>query len=255
MKKERVSMAEIFAGHQEVMAAELQRNLSAVSHPTAKGDLSEERWISMLSQHLPRRYAVTGGFVIDHRGSQSDQIDVVVHDSHFSPILRADKPATYIPAESVYAVFEVKQSLSVKSLRYAGKKAASVRRLERTSAVIPHAGGTFASKPLHRILAGVLTLRCEWPPGLSEKLPGALADLDVDSVLELGCCLEAGAWQWLADDPEESGTLKISEPDTALVSFFLALLDQLRPIASVPAIQYEKYGRDLWSSLWTRPRG
>jgi hypothetical protein len=237
------------------MDAQLHGNLSAVSHSTAKGDLSEEAWVTMLGNHLPKRYTVRGGFVVDHRGNQSDQIDVVIHDSHFSPILKAQRSATYIPAESVYAVLEVKQSLSLTSLRYAGKKAASVRRLERTSAAIPWAGGTVASKPLHRIPAGVLTLRCGWASGLSEKLRGTLADLDEDAALELGCCLNAGAWQWPINEDGKKGTLEVSKPDTALVSFFLALLDQLRPIASVPAIQYEKYGRDLWSSLWTRPRG
>lgn len=60
--------------------------------------------------------------------------------------------------ESVYAVIEAKQNLTRANIIYAGRKAASVRRLHRTSAPIVHAGGTY---PIVRepfpIIAGIVS--------------------------------------------------------------------------------------------------
>ena len=44
---------------------------------------------------------------------------------------------TIIPAESVYAVFEAKQTADASMVAYAQKKVESVRRLRRTSLPIP----------------------------------------------------------------------------------------------------------------------
>ncbi len=103
-------------------------------------------------------------FVVDSRGGISDEIDLIVHDRHFSPLLFHHATTCYIPAEAVYAVLEVKPELSKTMVDYAGAKAASVRRLHRTSAGITHAGGEYPPnhRTLPRILAGILTTSSGW---------------------------------------------------------------------------------------------
>ena len=64
----------------------------------------------------------------------------------------------YIPAESVYAVFEVKQILNSSNIVYAQQKIESVRKLKRTSTKILHAGGTFEPMEPKWIIGGVITL-------------------------------------------------------------------------------------------------
>jgi hypothetical protein len=64
----------------------------------------------------------------------------------YTPSLLDQQKHRYVPAEAVYAVFEVKPSINWDYLIYAGEKADSVRILERTSIEIPHAGGTFPAK-------------------------------------------------------------------------------------------------------------
>lgn len=49
---------------------------------------------------------------------------------------------------------------------YSQEKVASVRRLQRTSLPIPHAGGTYPPKPLIPILGGLLTFESNWSPAL-----------------------------------------------------------------------------------------
>jgi len=123
------------------MRAKLSLNKKILTHPVSKGNASELEWLSMLSSYLPTRYKVEKAFVIDSEGKVSDQIDIVIFDRHYSPFLLRQNGATYVPAESVYAVIEVKPTLNPASIRYTADKAASVRRLKRTSAPIVHAGG------------------------------------------------------------------------------------------------------------------
>ena len=97
----------------------------------------------MFNDHLPIRYRTEKSFVVDSKGRLSDQIDAVIFDGQYSPLVLNHAGLLYVPAESVYAVFEVKQTLSKAHVEYAGDKARSVRRLERTSVPIHHAGGVY----------------------------------------------------------------------------------------------------------------
>ena len=83
-------------------------------------------------------------------------------DRQYSPFIFSYEGQTIVPAESVYAVFEAKQSINADRIDYARKKVASVRRLHRTSLPIPHAQGTYPPKPLIPILGGVLNFESDW---------------------------------------------------------------------------------------------
>ena len=56
--------------------------------------------------------------VVDSQGKFSDQIDVVVYDAQYSPPIFIYESQTIIPAESVYAIFEAKQTLNAKNVKY-----------------------------------------------------------------------------------------------------------------------------------------
>ena len=122
----------------------------------------------MLEMYLPKRYQAAKAHVVDSHGNFSEQIDVVVFDRQYSPFIFTYENQTIIPAESVYAVFEAKQTVDAALVAYAQEKVASVRRLHRTSLPIPHAGGVYPPKPLIPILGGLLTFESEWSPALGE---------------------------------------------------------------------------------------
>ena len=121
--KQRINIRDIFLGLQEQMRAKLTLNRKILTHPVSKGDANELEWIDMLSAYLPSRYRADRAFVIDCEGNMSDQIDIVIYDRHYSPFILKQNGATYIPAESVYAVVEVKPTLSPQNIRYASQKA------------------------------------------------------------------------------------------------------------------------------------
>ena len=69
----------------------------------------------------PKRYQAASGHVVDSVGTFSEQIDVVVFDRQCSPFIFNYEGQTIIPAESVYAVFEAKQTVNASQVKYARK--------------------------------------------------------------------------------------------------------------------------------------
>src|SRR5208282_2750568 len=136
----KIDLNKVFLGLQEQMIAALSTDREIIRHPATKGTATELHWLRMLGDYLPKRYSVDNAFVLDCEGNLSDQIDVVIYDRQYSPFLFNQDGAKHVPAESVYAVLELKQELNGANVLYAAEKAASVRRLRRTIAPIPHAG-------------------------------------------------------------------------------------------------------------------
>jgi len=55
-----------------------------------------------------------GGFVVDHSGKISEQIDIIIYDRHFTPFIFKGERVVYIPVEGVYAIFEVRPQFNKK---------------------------------------------------------------------------------------------------------------------------------------------
>lgn len=233
-------LAGILDGIQSRLEGDLRGNRAAVTHPGARGEATEEDWLRVLQVHLPSRYQADRAFVIDSRGECSEQIDVVIYDRQYSPLLYHYSNQRYVPAESVYAVLEVKQDLSREHIEYAGKKAASVRRLHRTSAPVPHVEGVAKPRSLPPILAGILTYQSSWNPPFGEAFREALAEQIVAQQMNIGCALMHGAFEVCY--PREAGVqVTVVEGPRSLLQLLLRLLKQLQSLATVPAIDYEAY--------------
>ena len=106
--RNRIDLNSLFESTQQMMVAELTGIRGAVDHGGALGDETELAWRDFLARVLPNRYRVDDGFVVDADGWRSDQTDIIVFDRQYSPPLFTAGNVQYIPAEAVYAVFEVK---------------------------------------------------------------------------------------------------------------------------------------------------
>ena len=124
---------------------------------------TEHHWINLFERYLPKRYRAAPAFLIDSDGRRSRQIDIAIFDNLYSPPLFPHDAGLHVPAESVYAVLEVKPTISKQWLRDAGEKAASVRRLRRTSAPII-ASGALRRSPIkpQPIRAGLMATSSVW---------------------------------------------------------------------------------------------
>ena len=207
------------------------------NHPGSKGDASENIWIELLNGYLPERYRAAKAHVVDSQGNFSQQIDVVVFDRQYSPFIFTFEEQLIIPAESVYAVFEAKQTATAALVQYAQSKVASVRGLHRTSLPIPHAGGIYPAKALIPILGGLLAFESDWKPPLGKSLDCALTGDLADGRLDLGCIASHGIFEYLQGD----GNYQYQAETKAATGFLFRLISRLQFSGTVPMIDIDAY--------------
>lgn len=236
-----VNITEIFHAKQTELLVLLLGGRGVIGHPGEKGAATEENWRRMLRGYLPNRYQVTSGCVVDVDGNVSEQMDVLILDNQYTPVLFETGGVQYFPAESLYAAFEVKQDITKKHIEYAGAKLSSVRRLHRTSGAIPHAGGVYEPRPVSRIIGGLLATGSGWRTALGKSFEQSLLHLSHENSLDIGCVIEHGAFLVNRDSGHMSVTK--SAPELSLVFFVLSLLGQLQAVGTVPAIDYGQWLR------------
>ncbi len=236
------SLTELFNSLHRKIDEELSIARKAIQHPSTKGNTSEGVWIGLLETYLPKRYQVCTGHVVDSEGEFSDQIDIIIFDRQYSPFIFDFLGAKVVPAESVYGVFEAKQSINAEQIGYAREKVQSVRKLERTSLPVPSVDTTEPPKELKPILGGVLAFDSDWSPALGDALLKSLTDeLSDNDMLDIGCVSSAGVVLFNSDN----ATYEIRNSKSATTLFLLELIKQLRLKATVPVIDVDAYARWL----------
>jgi len=264
----KIDLKMLFGGLQAQMVSNLNTNREFITHPGSKGDALENAWIEWLRKYLPNRYSVDKAIVIDHHGNTSHQIDVVIYDNWFTPFIFSQNGFHYIPAEGVYAVFEVKPDIAVMSdgkpnIEYAGEKIESVRQLERTSTDMINSGRKFPPRPLTKILGGILCSTNSYTHENNETLQKHLKNQTGLRSLDLGCVADYGSFyvDYLPNEEiMETGfekylefyenrkfeSITFSKSENSLVTFFMQLTRYLQQaIGTVPAINLQAYLDDI----------
>jgi hypothetical protein len=126
-----VTRQEIFAQAAKKLRQDFAE-LSVVPHSGLKGGEAEEIIRKFLQGHLPKRFDVGSGIIIDAQDKLSKQIDVIIYDAFNCPVYRASPTAAIIPSDNVAAVIEVKSRLDKERLREAFENASSVKSLVKT---------------------------------------------------------------------------------------------------------------------------
>jgi hypothetical protein len=236
-----VGVESYFLALQDKLGASLGLS-QVIPHPVGKGDETEINWLEMLESHLPKRYQpIAKCFVVDHLGQCSDEIDIALCDRQYSTMVFSSHARLFVPAESVYAVLEVKPRLSRDHVLYAAEKTLSVRRLERTNAPVFHAGGCIETpKEPGRIIGGLLTSGSDWTPGSHTAFVQALSDQCDGGELDLGCALDREGWE--VDYSDSTPTVSKSVSEHALIFFYLRLLARLQNMGTVPAMDLNQWG-------------
>jgi hypothetical protein len=117
------------------MAAKMLRQdfeeLRTVPHAALRGGEAEDLVRRFLQDHIPRRFSVGTGFILDLKDNVSRQTDVIVYDALNCPIYRASETAAIFPANNVAGVVEVKSKLDSDTLKDAFDKIESVKSLAK----------------------------------------------------------------------------------------------------------------------------
>ena len=249
-------LTETYGVMQKKMLASLNCSRIALSHSTQKGNASEADWIAFYRAYLPKRYAVTKGRVIDHTGRQSDQIDIIIYDAQYTHIVfNSEGNEPLVTAESVYAAFEVKQTLNAEFIADAAKKGESIRKLERTSVPVRNIYGVSNRKPLHNIIIGLLTTDCDWLKNSAQEITlEKMRQLSFDERLDIVCSLSGHTLvadnPVFVEEPMPEGGLVVHccEDSNSLVFMLLHLLKKLQDIGTAPAIDLMKYAERIPST-------
>ncbi|OBQ67983.1 DUF6602 domain-containing protein [Mesorhizobium erdmanii] len=234
------SLHELLAGLHDKVEQSLNQARKSFAHSGTKGDASEAVWVDLLNTYLPKRYQVDTAHVVDSHGSFSQQIDVVIYDRQYTPLIFEMHGIKIIPAESVYAIFEAKQTINAMYVGYARDKAASVRKLDRTSLAVPWLGGKAEAKKPHHILSGILTFESDWSPPMGKTMTDLLDSAPDESLLDIGC-VAAHGWFGRGVDGQTAVTPG-GKPATALL---MELIARLQEIGTVPMIDVRAYARWL----------
>lgn len=233
------NLSTLLHGLHDELHQQLEIARKAMGHPGSKGDASEAVWLELFQTYLPKRYQAEKAFVVDSLGNFSQQMDVVIFDRQYSPFIFTFKDQKIIPAESVYAVFEAKQTINASLVSYAQDKIESVRKLHCTSLPIPHAGGTYAAKPPINILGGILTFESDWNPSMGTALETALTANN--GALNLGCIAAHGYFNYDVSTKKYE-YLTGGKPATA---FLFKLISELQFSGTVPMIDVLAYSKWL----------
>lgn len=232
-----LNLTRVFSRVQTELRAQLSTG-GLFQHPSAAGDASEHCWRELFHRYLPKRYRAAPAFVVDSLGKRSRQIDLAVFDNLYSPLLFPHGSGLHVPAESVYAVFEIKTVLTPHYIKYAGEIAGSVRALKRTSVPAIANGRKRAALEPQPILAGILAATSMWTaPTLKANVHKTMGLLKRSEKLDLGCALDHGAFEW------RPGKLVVSGPGESLEFFMFRLLDRLQKTGTAPAIDLGAYFR------------
>jgi hypothetical protein len=247
----KIKIGDLFNGLQNQMVAQLNTNREFILHPGSKGDSLENVWIEWLRKYLPNRYCVDKAIIIDSNGSLSHQIDLVIYDQQYTPFVFTQNGIHYIPAEGVYAVFEVKPDLQGNVsddnfFEYAGKKIESVRSLKRTSVKIINAGVEVPARPLTKIIGGILSSTNSYTHANNNTIEGHLKSLKNLQTIEMGCAVDYGSFYVNYTGTEDTTSkdfdkrindyylnrtfesVTFSEKENSLVTFFLQLTRYLQ---------------------------
>lgn len=263
----KVELKQLFEGLQNQMISQLSTNRKFIEHPGSKGDALENAWIEWLQKYLPNRYSVDKAIVIDFEGNTSHQIDVVIYDNWFTPFVFSQNGFHYVPAEGVYAIFEVKPEIKKDYIYYAGEKIESVRKLKRTSASMINSGKKLDPRPLTKIIGGFLSTSNSYKDENNKSIKKHLKEITEFKGIDIGCIAEYGSFHVDYDIEEDTNlnnpeefekrysdyyknrkpkNIKFSEKEISLVSFFLQLTRYLQQaIGTVPAIDLNAYSNAI----------
>ena len=204
-----------------------------LEHPVTKGEHCESAWIDFFRSFLPNKYAVDKGFVFDYKGNVSEQIDIIIYDTLYAPLMfGTDAGEKFITAESVYAVFESKPKIDKETLEYANNKLNSVITLERTSRGVINAGRYCKPRELTYIIGGILAIE-------SVGLDTIEKHLKVYNNIDVGCAIKRHSF--LVKRNGNNVSISQATGKETVLAFFYIILDELYKLGTVAGIDIRSY--------------
>lgn len=219
----------LFSNKQEVLESKLSILLD---HSVTKGNHCESAWIDFFRSFLPNKYAVDKGFVFDSEGKISEQIDIIIYDALYAPLIfGTDAGEKFVTAESVYAVFDSKPKIDKGTLKYTNNKVESVRVLKRSRRGVINAGKYYPPRELTHIIGGILAVNSVTIDTIAEHVK-------LYNNIDIGCAIKSHSF---LVDREKGAELSWASGEETVLAFFYMILDELYKLGTVAGIDIRSY--------------
>lgn len=214
----------------------LASNLNVLlSHPVTKGEHCEGAWIDFFRSFLPNKYAIDKGFVFDSKGGISDQIDIIIYDALYSPLVFGTEAGEkFVTVESVYAIFDSKPSINKETLEYTDEKIKSVTSLFRTRRPVYVGGIKQEARELTHIIGGILAVDSISSEAVKEHTKKY-------NSIDVGCAINSFTFHVKRNNNSNFIDYKSSDNETTVLSFFYLLLDELYKLGTVAGLDIRDY--------------
>lgn len=227
-----MSIKSLFKTKQTVLESKLSILLD---HPVTKGEHCEGAWIDFFNSFLPNKYAVDKGFVFDAKGNVSEQIDIIIYDALYTPLIfGTDAGEKFITAESVYAVFDSKPTINKETLEYANKKVASVVGLTRSSRGVINAGKAVPPRELTHIIGGLLAVDAISSEAIKQHISST-------PHIDIGCGIKKTSFVIYRGADRAIVDTHFSNSEESVLAFFYIILDSLYQLGTVAGIDIRDY--------------
>lgn len=227
-----MNLTETFSAINEQMIIDFEKKTNQLEHLGDRGVARENVLKDFLEQYLPKKYAISKGEIVDSEGNRSKQCDLIIYDHLSCPILYVSKDSQIFPAESVYAVIQVKSVLNTHEVESSINNIKSVKMLNRENG--PIAGIVFGYKadtkinPMVKLTERIRKINA---PGSSRQF------VDLWTVLDNGLiCLIGEQLKITANKEKQVRMLtyiELDEPPVLLwfYTYLLELLDEQKIIS------------------------
>lgn len=128
--------SQIFTEASKKLRQELERAKN-IPHSGEKGKEVENILKDFLREHLPKRYDIASGFILDKADNVSSQTDVIVYDAASCPVLETYDDNLIIPSDNAAVVIEVKSNLTKNDIEDAAQKIAHIKTLNKSPIDLP----------------------------------------------------------------------------------------------------------------------
>lgn len=240
MTSSKMNIQSMFKTKQTILESKLSILLD---HPVTKGEHCESAWIDFFRSFLPNKYAVDKGFVFDALGNVSEQIDIIIYDALYSPLIfGTDAGDKFITAESVYAVFDSKPSIDKSTIEYTNKKIKSVATLHRSSRGTISSGIMVNPRSITHIIGGILAIN-------SISSDTILKHLFSNTFIDIGCAIKSTSFICHRDENSVLTGVNFSSQEESVLAFFYIVLDALYKLGTVAALDIRDYADSTLESL------
>jgi len=223
---------------------ELETKLTApLNHPTTKGEHREAAWIEFFRSFLPSKYAVDKGFVFDAKGGVSEQIDIIIYDALYTPLIyTTDSGEKYITAESVYAVFDSKPNINKDTLEYTNKKIESVTSLYRSNRGVVVAGKASPPRALTHIYGGILAIDSVGFDTIEKHVNNY-------SSIDFGCSIHDFTFHVRRNEQRNCLGVITSSKEETILAFYYLILETLYQTGTVAGLDIRDYADSTLSQF------